>query len=421
VVAREAPELASASSDRVATDVAISVDRSAIWLVFWIGRERCCYHRMTRGAANCIMKRTLPTGPIRARDARPARIIELDGVRGLAIAFVLVYHYANISMPGNKFLYYTLLPTRLMWSGVDLFFVLSGLLIGGILMDNRDSPHYYSAFYARRIYRIFPIYYLMIGILAVGVWLFPRSPLFAGNIPLWVYPLYAQNLMGDFTSASSFLGVTWSLAVEEQFYLLFPAVVKLCSRRTLMLVAILAVIGSLALRTALITRGWDFAQVHPLLPCRADALSLGVLAAVAIRSKEARDWIVRNRTALYCCLLAFFAASATLLKWTTYRYVGTIGYSMLGVMYCLLVTLLLVTPHPLMSWIFRARWLCWLGTVSYCVYLIHQPVLKGVQMLFGSTGVLASLSAATLTMVIALVSWLYIEKPLVTLGHGHKY
>lgn len=78
------------------------------------------------------MDRTSPTAVTSSRSAPPKRIIELDGVRGLAIAFVLLYHYANISTPENKFLYYTLLPTRLMWSGVDLFFVLSGLLIGGI-------------------------------------------------------------------------------------------------------------------------------------------------------------------------------------------------------------------------------------------------------------------------------------------------
>jgi peptidoglycan/LPS O-acetylase OafA/YrhL len=288
-------------------------------------------------------------------------------------------------------------------------------------MDNRDSQRYYSAFYARRIYRIFPIYYIMIGILAVGVTLFPQSRLFAGSIPLWVYPLYAQNLVGNFTSASRFMGVTWSLAVEEQFYLVFPAIVRLCSRRTLMFVAILGIIGSPALRTALIMHGWDFAQVHPLLPCRADALSLGVLAAMAIRSKGAQRWIVKNRAALYCCLLALFGASATLLKWTNYRYVGTIGYTVLGAMYCLLVTLLLVAPHPLMVRIFRAGWLCWLGTVSYCVYLIHQPVLEGMQMLSHSTGALVTLAAAILTMVIALGSWLFIEKPLVTLGHRYRY
>lgn len=115
--------------------------------------------------------------------ASTKRIPELDGVRGLAIAMVLAYHYVNFTSHANKVLYYAFLPTQLMWSGVDLFFVLSGLLIGGILIDHRESRGYYSVFYARRIHRIFPIYYLMIALLVAGVWIFPQSPLFQGSIP----------------------------------------------------------------------------------------------------------------------------------------------------------------------------------------------------------------------------------------------
>ena len=119
------------------------------------------------------------------------RIPELDGVRGLAISLVLIFHYANVNVPGNRLLYYTLLPTHLMWSGVDLFLVLSGLLIGGILLDHKGSRRYYSVFYERRVHRIFPIYFLMITLLVAGTLAYPDSPLFVGTMPLWVFPLFA--------------------------------------------------------------------------------------------------------------------------------------------------------------------------------------------------------------------------------------
>ena len=369
---------------------------------------------------------TSPTGASREVPHAPAkRIPELDGVRGLAIAFVLIYHYVRLNIPGNA-LYYSFLPTHLMWSGVDLFFVLSGLLIGGILLDHRESRGYYSVFYARRIHRIFPLYYLMLALLVAGVWAYPHSPLFLRSMPLWVFPLYAQNLLGDFTRAGVWMGVTWSLAVEEQFYLLFPFMVRLLSRKALLAFMGMCILGAPLLRTILVIRGWGFEQVYPLLPCRADTLALGVVAAMIIRSKGAKAWIRSNSRLLYFCLLALFAALPTMVKWTTYKYVGTVGYSILGVMYFLLIVLLLVTPIPLMTKFFCARWLGWLGAVSYCVYLIHEPVRIGLFLLFGLgndpsiTGLrtlLVTIAALAVTLAIAQASWLFLETPLIKRAH----
>jgi peptidoglycan/LPS O-acetylase OafA/YrhL len=355
-----------------------------------------------------------------------SRIPELDGVRGLAIALVLIYHYAAGSTPGNKALYYALLPTHMMWSGVDLFFVLSGLLIGGILLDHRESPGYFSVFYARRFYRIFPLYYLMTALLIAGVWAFPRSPLFQGSMPLWTYPLYAQNLLGDFTRAGVWMGATWSLAIEEQFYLVFPFLVRRFSRRGLITILGICILGAPLLRTILVMSGWGFEQIHPLLPCRADELALGVGAAIIIRRDLAKAWIKEHATLLYLVLLALFAALPTMLKWTTYKYLGTIGYSILGVTYCLLILLLLVAPIPLMKRAFRSRWLCWLGTVSYCVYLIHEPVRAGLYLLLrlgahpaitGLPTLLATIAALAITLVVAQASWLLLEKRLIKRAH----
>jgi peptidoglycan/LPS O-acetylase OafA/YrhL len=356
--------------------------------------------------------RTHASGQLRGQSKK---IPELDGIRGLAIALVLIYHYANVT-----------LITRLMWSGVDLFFVLSGLLIGGILLDNRESRNYYSTFYARRIHRIFPLYYLMIALLVAGVLAFPHSPLFVGRMPLWAYPLFAQNLLGNFAIAPVWIGVTWSLAVEEQFYLIFPFIVRLCTRKTLLGLMGLCILGAPLLRTIMVMRGSGFEQVYPLLPCRADTLAFGVVAAMIVRSEDAKAWIRDHSRALYAALLFFLALLPTTLKWTTYKYTGTIGYSLFGVTYFLLIVLLLVAPFPLMKKFFSTRWLGWLGTVSYCVYLIHQPVLTGMLLLFGlgeKTGItgplalFATLAATAATFAIAQASWLILEKPLINRAH----
>jgi peptidoglycan/LPS O-acetylase OafA/YrhL len=359
--------------------------------------------------------------------ATPAkRITELDGVRGLAIALVVVYHYANFAIPGNKVLYYVFLPTQLMWSGVDLFFVLSGLLIGGILIDHRESRGYYSVFYARRVHRIFPIYYLMIALLVVGVWAFPRSPLFQGSMPLWTYPLYAQNLMGDFTRAPVWIGVAWSLAVEEQFYLVFPLIVKLFSRKALLILMGSCVFAAPLLRAILVLSGWGFEQISPLLPCRVDALALGVIAAFIIRSEDAKAWVRKKSKSLYWCLAALFALQPTMLKWAAYGYKGTVGYSIFGVSYFLLLVVLLITPMRPIKSLLRTPWLCWLGTVSYCVYLIHQPVRVGLFLLFGlgrdpsitgTTTIFVTIGALAVTLGIAEASWIVLEKRLVKRAH----
>lgn len=355
------------------------------------------------------------------------RIPELDGTRGLAVGFVILSHYANFGDFVHKGLsYYLSLSTHLMWSGVDLFFVLSGFLIGGILVDNRPSKNYYSSFYARRIYRIFPVYYFMVGALIIGASLFPKSPLFTGQIPFWCFLVYAQNLVGDWTRAPLWIGVSWSLAVEEQFYLLFPFVVKRLTKRNLLILMAACIVGAPALRTLLILHGFAFEYVHALLPCRADALAFGVVAAMVVRSDKAKSWIRHHARGLYLAFLACCACLPTMLKWTTYKFVGTVGYSMLGVTYVLLILLLLLAPKPSMRAFFQASWLRRLGTISYCLYLIHQPVRTGLFLLFGlgpkpmivgTLSLLATIAALGLSVALAQGSWILIEQKLIRRAH----
>src|SRR5688572_26568085 len=154
------------------------------------------------------------------------RIPHLDAIRGVAVLMVLVWHYfcGNINAETHSTLAYLNRAFGLMWSGVDLFFVLSGFLITGILMDNASSPNYFKVFYIRRVCRIFPLYFLTILLFVLFGW-FLTGPgfrwLFAEPLPLWSYLTFTQNfVMGFQVERAYWLGLTWSIAVEEHFYLI---------------------------------------------------------------------------------------------------------------------------------------------------------------------------------------------------------
>lgn len=353
------------------------------------------------------------------------RIPELDGLRGLAILLVLIYHYAAFQTARHSFVHYLLVPRNLMWSGVDLFFVLSGFLIGGILIDSRNSSTYYSTFYLRRIHRIFPLYYLMIFLFVAGNFLFPGSFLFASRMPTWPFLFFFQNIGFGITPAAVWVGVTWSLAIEEQFYLLLPLAIKTLSQRVIFIAAVGCIAGAPILRTFLFFAGVRWDQLHALLPCRADALALGVLAALLVRNEAATRWVRKNIALGYVYLVILLCGVVTLLKWDQFRFTETFGLSILDQLYFCLLVLLLVAPPRLMTWIFRSKWLRWLGTVSYCVYLIHQIISYSIFRIAGySEPAITNISSFSLmalallvTFYLAQLSWKYLESPLSRRAH----
>jgi peptidoglycan/LPS O-acetylase OafA/YrhL len=167
----------------------------------------------------------------------------LDGIRGLAILAVLVTHSVP-RLPATGLGYWCNQLIELGTFGVDLFFVLSGFLITGILLDSKDAPNYFRNFYARRFLRLFPVYYLYLIFIALLLPAIHRAihthmPDFGGN--WWWFLLYSCNLKPDHAANDAYLGHFWSLAVEEQFYLVWPAVVLLLSRRRLTYFCICAI------------------------------------------------------------------------------------------------------------------------------------------------------------------------------------
>jgi peptidoglycan/LPS O-acetylase OafA/YrhL len=180
-------------------------------------------------------------------------------------------------------------PLLLGWSGVDLFFVLSGFLITGILVETRRAGNYFSSFYARRILRIFPLY--MLSIFAYFSVALPLAHYFGhwqdlnNNLQMW-YWLQLSNWRSAFGQDVPLLTHFWSLSIEEQFYFIWPIVVLLVRPSWLVYVCTAMILTPLGLRLAYVNKsfGWEF--LHRLTPFRIDSLAVGCLIALVVRDKK---------------------------------------------------------------------------------------------------------------------------------------
>src|SRR5512137_2924489 len=247
--------------------------------------------------------------PVPRAPAPGAHHPALDGMRGVAVLMVLAFHLLHVDGEGGTLERAILGATRSGWAGVDLFFVLSGFLITGILLDARGGPGYFRAFYARRVLRIFPLYYAYLAVLFLAVpALLPALDVRRETQGwLWTYlgnVLFARE--GGF-QASPFTGHFWSLAVEEQFYLFWPFLVWLLPRRWLAAACLGLVAGAFALRFAIHRTTFNATAAYVLTPARMDALAMGALVAIAAREPA---WWPRVRRAAPWVLVASAAAIA---------------------------------------------------------------------------------------------------------------
>jgi len=214
----------------------------------------------------------------------------LDGVRGLAILLVIAFHARVVFTTTNEIPYLGFRALGLGWSGVDLFFVLSGFLITGILLDSRGSPRYFRVFYLRRALRIFPLYFAYLFlILIVARFLllaYTGSDLWNSTNPWW-YFTYLLNWKSDQGYNDLVLGHLWSLAIEEQFYLVWPAMVWLAPRRHLKWLCLIIAAGAFLARFYMGSHGYGSEATYRMTPGRMDTLALGAFVAVGLRDFRA--------------------------------------------------------------------------------------------------------------------------------------
>jgi peptidoglycan/LPS O-acetylase OafA/YrhL len=355
------------------------------------------------------------------------RIPQLDGLRGIAILSVVIAHYFGEVPHGIR-------PLTAGWLGVELFFVLSGFLIGGILLDNRNSAQYFSTFYIRRAFRIVPIYYTVLAVVLIAS--AALRGVHAGWVPASmspaVYFTYTQNIaMAASGKLDGFWFLpTWTLAVEEQFYLLLPLLVFLVPRRYIAGLSLFAIVSAPVLRWLVL--GASHANptaVYSLLPCRWDALFFGVLAAYVVRERE---WFaeLRRRGALQWAALV--GAWGILLCAIADKLYGLQLFDVLGYSFAALcfagIVLMSVAGLPI-GRRFENRLLGNVGRISYGLYLMHQPVLGilhgALRGALPDNGTLAGLSITLLALIVSLAvawaSWTFFESRLVQFGHRWKY
>jgi peptidoglycan/LPS O-acetylase OafA/YrhL len=368
------------------------------------------------------------------------RIPELDGLRGMAILLVLVGHYFAVPGTGAASLlngYWF----RLGWTGVDLFFVLSGFLIGGILLEVRDSPNYFKTFYARRFFRIVPLYYAWILIYIV-LSIVGRTFLMARvgsmqriDVSIVAHFLFLQNFRDFLKSAVSFwwFSSTWSLAAEEQFYLVPPLLVRYMPKRALAIVLVLVTLGAPFLRFAIRNRFSDGPWLaYRLMPCRADSLAVGMLAALLWSNPKARAWLETHAAILYGLFAILFAGVAYLWRWHSdplLPLTQTAGYTWLALFFGAWLLLVLSRRASLLSALMRLGFLREIGGVSYCIYVIHlavflfchQILLHALPVVTDGKAATVTFLAAFLTYAIAKLSWRFFEQPLLTRGHAFQY
>jgi len=351
----------------------------------------------------------MPESPSQAAPSPGAHVPALDGLRGVAVLLVLVFHFAHIDGDGGGVERVLLGFTRSGWAGVDLFFVLSGFLITGILLDARGSDGYFRAFYLRRVLRIFPLYYAYLAVL------FFLLPAVLPTLDvrrdtqgwLWTYlgnVLFARE--GGF-HASPFTGHFWSLAVEEQFYLVWPLLVWWLPRRRLAAVCLGLVAGAFALRFAIHRTTFNATAAYVLTPARMDALALGALVAVAAREPT---WWPRVRRLAPWGLAA--AAAAVGAVWA--RQGGLFGgdpvvqvwaFGPLAVGFAAVLVLALGggAPSPL-SRALSGPALRTAGKYSYGLYVLHYPIFLALDAAGITSAALAARLGGRLAGIAAFVA-----------------
>jgi peptidoglycan/LPS O-acetylase OafA/YrhL len=323
--------------------------------------------------------------------AGPSRrhVPALDGVRGLAILLVLVSHLMLFNdRTGSRFGDSLSALRGLGWVGVDLFFVLSGFLITGILFDTLHDPHYFRSFYMRRFLRIFPLYYgFLFFLLILGHW--GPGMHFEWNGRQYVLLSYLQNTGLWFPVTDFHPGVWadlnhfWSLAVEEQFYVFWPLLVFLVrGRRPLIALALALSAIALLLRIALYLHGSSPLLIFMLTPCRMDTLLLGGVVALVVRGDS--RWIPRRWMLPAAMMAAVVVATYTL--WhlgddmRNFFFGATFGYSVIA-LGCVAVLIASLEPESVAHRIFRWSWLRSLGKYSYGIYVLHIFVSHAVSTL----------------------------------------
>jgi peptidoglycan/LPS O-acetylase OafA/YrhL len=354
-------------------------------------------------------------------------ISEIDGLRGIAIFLVLLDHFWPSTGPLSAFWAYA----KMGRIGVDLFFVISGFLICGILLDTRGDASFFRNFYARRTLRIFPLYYLFLFIvftvipLTQGGAYFQTPFLKASGSPAW-YFTYMSNFAyvvvpGD---RPYFLAPLWTLAIEEQFYICFPFLVSILNPNRLWKLLVGVIIGTLIFRIVTMfaypEMGVAFQRV--ITPARVDGIAMGALLSLGFRMGKVR-FTAKQSTIMLISMLVL-AISAFHAGWLDYNrpYGRTIGFTIVPATFLSILLWTLLHRGQLMTAFLRFPPLAYLGKICYGSYVLHRVAESFLLKVLQQLGITADSGSGWLiigkvlaAVSLASLSWFIFEQPILRL------
>ncbi|QEE28583.1 acyltransferase [Terriglobus albidus] len=324
------------------------------------------------------------------------RVAQLDGLRALAVVMVFAHH--SLGIP-------------LLWSGVDLFFILSGYLITSILLRNRQSlGAMLTSFYSRRAERILPAYVLFL----LCAYPFVRQEWHHN----WIYYVtFLQNIPYAFhLGTMTALVPLWSLAIEQHFYLVWPLLVFFLPKKWLVPSMLALLIGTPVLRAVCTPLFSTSETIYAFTPFRMDALAAGALMALTLPTSNAEKVIRWGKVSMVLGVVAYGVLAyhhpwfnRTVNLWPF----NALAYSLNIAIFGGLLMCMIVANDGWLARLLSNRALVWLGRISYCFYLFHLLVIEQMQHYFAK--IPAAIAAFVVTTMIASVSWVLLESPVLSL------
>lgn len=367
------------------------------------------------------------------RGAPLTHIPALDGVRGVAILLVMAHHFVNGSHSGSRLVNIVASINQAGWVGVDLFFVLSGFLITRILLKERHKEHYFRNFYMRRTLRIFPLYYGVVALLSLGAIAGLNGPLHIQSTPavmmaFWFYGVnFVAAVIGNGPFGAFF--PLWSLVVEEHFYLVWPAIVKIFDAARLQWICLAIIAGAFVCRVMLIALHSSWLGPYVLTPCRIDAMAIGAILVI-------RSAISKNGSAISavtaCVMFATAAAAITICIAKSGKFnsdsgwVETIGFTAVDMLAAVFIAMA-SRPGSFVGKLMGMPLFTFFGKYSYGLYMCHCSVqfllepytsteaLQRVTHSFAISGMLSVFTKVAVSTCLAVLSYQLYEKQFLSL------
>jgi peptidoglycan/LPS O-acetylase OafA/YrhL len=348
-----------------------------------------------------------------------AYVPELDGLRGVAILAVMLFH-AEVPFFEGGFI------------GVDIFFVLSGFLITSLLIQEFDCMSYINLkyFYMRRVLRLGPSLIFLLVVFCLLSFVVLNNEMAIDNlIDALISLVYLSNWARAFMWHSpDFLGHTWSLSIEEQFYILWPVILLTLlrikkNRWCIVITAALIALFSWLLRCYLVMGGVPAERLYNGLDTRADALmvgcTLGVLISSDLISEDVKGCLSKWLIAIAPFSMVGLIAFSILCKWqdpSMYYF----GFFVVELLTVALVLDILVSKRSIIGKILAMRWLIWVGSISYGLYLWHYPIYR-TMLALGFNRLAIILVGTFVTFVVAACSYYFLERPILKFRKSFIY